>query len=51
MLLLFFAIAALGFLAFIANLLPVIGQIIVGFFKYVVLPIIIIIAIYGCFLH
>lgn len=51
MLLLFFAIAALGFFAFIANLLPVIGNIIVGFFKYVVLPIIIILALYGCFSH
>ena len=51
MLLLFFAITALGFLAFIANLLPVLGQIIVGFFKYVVLPIIIILVIYDCFLH
>ncbi|MBQ9337250.1 MAG: hypothetical protein IJS14_08150 [Lentisphaeria bacterium] len=47
--LLFFAIAALGFFAFIANLLPVIGNIIVGFFKYVALPIIIIVAIMCCF--
>lgn len=46
---LFFAIVALGFLAFIANLLPTIGMITVGFFKYVVLPIIIIIAIMSCF--
>lgn len=42
---LFLAIAALGLLAFIANLLPVIGQIVVGFLKYVVLPFIIILAI------
>ena len=47
--LLFFAIAALGLVAFIANLLPLIGQVIVGFFKYVALPIIIIIAIMICF--
>ena len=46
---LFLAIAALGFFAFIANLLPVIGQVIVGFFKYVALPVIIIIAIMICF--
>ena len=46
---LFFAIAALGFFAFIANLLPMLGQVIVGFFKYVALPLIIIIAIMICF--
>ncbi len=46
---LFFAIAALGFFAFIANLLPMLGNVIVGFFKYVVLPIIIIAAIISCF--
>ena len=46
---LFFAIAALGLLAFIANLLPVIGEVIVGFFKYVALPIIIIVAVMICF--
>ena len=43
------AIAILGFFAFIANLLPTIGNVIVGFFKYVVLPIIIIVAIMSCF--
>lgn len=46
---LFLAIAALGFLAIIANLLPTIGMIVVGFFKYVALPIIIIIAIMSVF--
>jgi len=46
---LFFAIAALGLFAFIANLLPMLGNVIVGFFKYVVLPIIIIAAIIICF--
>ena len=46
---LFLAIAALGLLAFIANLLPMLGNVIVGFFKYVVLPIIIIVAIISCF--
>ena len=46
---LFLAIVALGFFAFIANLLPTAGNIIVGFFKYVVLPIIIIGAIACCF--
>lgn len=46
---LFLAIAALGFFAIIANLLPMIGEVIVGFFKYVALPIIIIIAIMSCF--
>ena len=45
---LFFAIAALGFFAFIANLLPVLGHVVVGFFKYVVLPLIIIGAICCC---
>ena len=45
---LFLAIAALGFFAFIANLLPVIGNVIVGFFKYVVLPLIIFFAILCC---
>ena len=45
---LFLAIVALGFFAFIANLLPMIGNVIVGFFKYVVLPLIIIIAILCC---
>lgn len=46
---LFFAIAALGFFALIANLLPMLGNVIVGFFKYVVLPIIIIAAVLSCF--
>ncbi len=45
----FLAIAALGLFAFIANLLPTIGNVVVGFFKYVVLPIIIISAIASCF--
>lgn len=45
---LFFAIAALGFFAFFANLLPVVGSVIVGFFKYVVLPLIIIMAVMSC---
>ena len=46
---LFFAIAVLGLFAFIANLLPMLGNVIVGFFRYVVLPIIIIAAIISCF--
>ena len=48
---LFFAIAAFGFLVFIANLLPFLGQVVVGFFKYVVFPIIIILALCLCFSH
>lgn len=48
---LFFAIAAFGFLVFIANLLPFLGQVVVGFFKYVVLPIIIIVTLCVCFSH
>lgn len=47
---LFLAIALLGFFAFIANLLPFLGQVVVGFFKYVVLPIIIV-ALCVCFGH
>ena len=48
---LFFAIAAFGFLVFIANLLPTLGHVVVGFFKYVVLPIIIIVTLCVCFSH
>ena len=47
----FYAIAALGLFCFIANLLPFLGQVVVGFFKYVMLPIIIIVTLCVCFSH
>ena len=47
----FLAVAVFGFIVFIANLLPVLGHVVVGFFKYVVFPIIIILALCLCFSH
>lgn len=47
----FLAVAAFGFIVFIANLLPTLGHVVVGFFKYVVFPIIIILALCLCFSH